>query len=41
MGMNEIDVNALFTALRPENVKKEMKKNNGKCEIKLSDYVRH
>ena len=36
----EIDVMSFMSAFRPENLKKQMKENNGKAVVRLSDHIK-
>lgn len=38
--MQEIDVMSFMSAFRPENLKKQMKENNGRATVKLSDHIK-
>lgn len=38
--MQEIDVMSFMSAFRPESLKKQMKENNGKATVRLSDHIK-
>ena len=38
--MQQIDVMSFMSAFRPENLRKQMKENNGVAIVKLSDHVK-
>lgn len=38
--MNEVDMTSFFTALRPENIKKQQRENNGVAVVRLSDHFK-